>query len=309
MVNDLYVACTPQDVAAFLQDETGFNAATTPSAGRIASYIAMAEGQFSERSHTTFGKAILVVEEIHDLMAERSRFPDFFDGFLTRRPIKLSKGPLVPFSAARNHRIEIYVGSGTPVAGSTGTETWEEWVSTKTYGRASDYWVDYARHILYLRKSFISRRDAFAKITYEYGNVPGTLTAGVTASATTIPVSDCKLYQNRGWVRIGDEYMFYTSKSAAAGPGNLTVPTNRRGYFDSTPEAHDSGDEVVQVPDHYRGLIIMRAATLFLQNARYIATIPEGSAEAYAIREAIRSWEKQWDDELAQTYGNWRNVG
>lgn len=307
MGNTLYAACTPGDVGAFLLDQVGFDANSNPTGGKIASYIVQAEGQFFDRTQTIYGRPILITEEVHDLEAERSRYPDLFDGFLVRRPIHLLKRPLVPFSTSRNHKIELFLGSATAVSGSPGTETWDEWVSTKTYGRVQDYWCDYQKAILYIRKSFIVRRDALARITYEVGFAPPTLTSTLTPTTTTIPISECKWLQNRGWIRVGDEYIFYTGKSAAAGPGNLTGCV--RGYFDTVTDSHSSGDEVYgNIPDGYRHLIIMRAAALFLQNERFVARVG-GGEDAYPIADAVRDWNERWDAEIAATYSTWRNIG
>jgi hypothetical protein len=302
----LYAACTPGDVAAFLQDEVGFDATSQPRAGTIGSFIVAAEGDFFDRTGTIFGKPVLITEEVHDLEAERSRYPDLFDGFLVRRPIHLLKKPLVPFQAARNHKIELFLGSATAVAGSPGAETWDEWVATKTYGRTQDYWADYQKAILYIRKSFIVRRDALARITYEVGFVPPTLTGALGTTDTTIPVSDTRWLQNRGWIRIGDEYIAYSAKSTSAGPGNLTGC--QRGYFATVSASHASGDEVYgNIPDGYRQLIIKRAATLFLQNERYSGRVGEES-EGYGIKDAVEQWEKDWESEIANKYSAWRNV-
>lgn len=48
--------------------------------------------------------------------------------------------------------------------------TWTDWVSTKTEGRGSDYWVDYNEGIIYFEKGYplIAYPDN-VKVTYRWG--------------------------------------------------------------------------------------------------------------------------------------------
>jgi len=46
---------------------------------------------------------------------------------------------------------------------------WENWLTTKTEGRADDYWLDYRRGILFIKWMWGGNRPASIRIKYRYG--------------------------------------------------------------------------------------------------------------------------------------------
>lgn len=48
-------------------------------------------------------------------------------------------------------------------------QEWEDWLATKTEGRANDFWWDYERGILYFRGYVWSRKPLGVRLKYRYG--------------------------------------------------------------------------------------------------------------------------------------------
>ena len=66
--------------------------------------------------------------------------------------------------------------------------------------------------------------------------VASTISSGIDASVTTIPLASLTGFPNAGTLLIGTEQITYTGKSAATGAGNLTGAT--RGANTTTAAAH-----------------------------------------------------------------------
>lgn len=71
------------------------------------------------------------------------------------------------------------------------------------------------------------------------------LTAAMTNSQLTIPVSELQHFPDSGLVWIGTERIRYSSKSASSGAGNLVVTSGDRGFDGSTAQAHLQGELVI----------------------------------------------------------------
>ncbi len=80
------------------------------------------------------------------------------------------------------------------------------------------------------------------------GNANGittTLTSGILATATTIPVASTKNMNPTGKIRINSEVISYTSISG----NNIICPLSGRGADNTTAAAHSSGDAVTNFVD------------------------------------------------------------
>ena len=80
------------------------------------------------------------------------------------------------------------------------------------------------------------------------GNANGittTLTSGILATATTIPVASTKNMNPTGKIRINSEVISYTSISG----NNIICPASGRGADNTTAAAHSSGDAVTNFVD------------------------------------------------------------
>jgi hypothetical protein len=72
-----------------------------------------------------------------------------------------------------------------------------------------------------------------------------TISSGINASVTTIPVAALDNFPTSGTIKIGAEEITYTGKSAATGAGNLTGGT--REVNSTTAASHSSGASVILV--------------------------------------------------------------
>ena len=80
------------------------------------------------------------------------------------------------------------------------------------------------------------------------GNANGittTLTSGISAAATTIPVASTKNMNSTGKIRINSEVIIYTSISG----NNIICEASGRGADDTTAAGHSSGDTVTNFVD------------------------------------------------------------
>lgn len=281
----LYVSA--KDVSDFLLLRSAFDANSAISRGKIEAYIVRAMGEFERRTGEAY-RPILVTDEIFDLQAVRSRFPEIFEALTVPRPIHLNNRPIIPFDAARGHKVEVYQGE----------EPWTNWL-LKTEGRNQDWWLDAEKGIFFLRKAFIPRRNALVRTTYEWGFLQTQLNGALTDSATTITVDSTNKYQTHGVVRIGEEYIFYTGKTTT------TLTGCSRGEYDTSAVAHNDDDFVIQVPDSVRSMIVKKAALEFLMNERFVAEAAEGSGAAVIIAKVIDDLRDDWERALSGEYNRW----
>ena len=78
-----------------------------------------------------------------------------------------------------------------------------------------------------------------------YLNALTTISRGINASVTTIPLAELSNLPTQGTIKLGTEEITYTGKSAASGAGNLTGGT--RGANGTTAASHSSGANLTLV--------------------------------------------------------------
>ena len=165
--------------------------------------------------------------------------------------------------------------------------TYDDYLSSKTEGRASDYYLDYKKGILYFNDSLTYKENAI-NITYRYsyGNTT-TLSSDITDTDTTITGADFSDYPYTAVVRIDDEELYYNSKTA-------TTITATRGVNGTTASAHSSGAEVYYCPqDIIQAATYLVCAKILKSDDRSVllpegtANIPIQSKEELYIRKAL----------------------
>jgi hypothetical protein len=152
---------------------------------------------------------------------------------------------------------------------------------------------------LYVRKAFLYRRHALWRVTYEYGKPITTTTSTIAADASTIPVRSTFGYQNRGLVRIGTTYYHHTGKTATSFTGVKPAAVG------TTADTYAAGSEVYEVPDDVRRLITMRAASLFMQNERFVAIAGDNAGSGPNVSTQVQLWEQQWEQAIGGSYQRW----
>lgn len=284
------VYCTPGDVSNFLLLQQTIDKQSAVPEDTLDSLIVQVEGDFERRTGRAY-KPVLHTEEVHDLEALRSRHKELFDFVTVPRPTGTIYKPILPLSSARGHKLEIY--EGTTTAG-----LWHDWLTDKTQGRENDYWVDEEQGIVYIRRTFIPRRNALLRLTYEHGFLPTQLNGSLSAGATTVTVDSTKRYQTRGWIRVGKEYIGYEGKT------DTTFTGCERGIFNTEAAAHADNDYCFWVDDYVRHLVIKRCAALFLENEPFVAVSGEGG-QGVDRNAAVQRWNEEWNREVPNTFQRW----
>lgn len=292
-------ACA-KDIESFLLSQVSFDVNSTPKQGQIERYILKAAGEFEARTGTAW-QPVFVTQEVHHLKSTRGAYPEIFNAswFSVPRPIKLEHSPICPWDATRGHKIEAYEGDDGTVSATAPEGSWTDFLATKTHSREGDFWTDLQQGILHIRKSFIPRQYKLFRITYEYGMPIPTLNGALTSSATTVTLTSTYRFPTRGFVRIDNEWIIYSGKTATTLTGCV------RGAKGSTAAAHSDAVEAYYVPEDVHGLIVQKAAALYLQNEVLIATVAEGQTSGPDFRSKIEMWNKEFDDAVNGRYARW----
>ncbi len=290
----------PKDVEHFLllEDTIGENSAI--KAHQVERYISEAEGEFERKTGTAY-RPVLQQDEVHDMEAWRARHKELFDNewFAVPRPRGTNHAPILPPASSRNHKLEVYEGS------VDNSQNWTDWLADRTQGRANDWWVDHKKGIIYVRKTWLFRRASLIRFTYEWGKPIATLDSSITDSDTTITLSqyhslgDTYRYQNRGWVRIGDEWIWHSSKT------DTDLTNCERGKRGTTAQSHSAGDEVIEVPENVWAGVVRYAAAKYLQNEVYQAVTGDSDISP-TYKQKIDSWMDQWHTLVHGDYQQWR---
>lgn len=280
------VYCTPADVGRFLLQNTRglFTTNSNPSDPIISNYIIAAEGELQQAGAAW--KPVLETHEIHDLQGWRRRHRDIFadNWFAVPRPVQLNNRPVCPLDTNRGHKIELYETSSGTINTANPEGSWTDYLVTGTAGRENDYWLDEMRGTLSVRKTFLFRRAALFRITYEWGKPIYTTSSAVAIGDTTISMNATHRIPTRGFVRIDEEWIHHTGKTST------TLTGCTRGMRGTQAEAHNSGEEVYDVPDDVWAGTVMRAAALYLSNERFIATSGDGNLTSNPLSASIQEW-------------------
>lgn len=290
----------PKDVEHFLLSESPIDSNSAIQRHQIARYINAAEGEFERKTGTAY-RPVFEQDEVHDMEAWRARHKELFDNewFAVPRPRGTNHQPILPpDNTDRNHKLEVYEGS------PDNAQNWTDWLD-RTQGRNADWWPDHKKGIIYVRKTWLFRRASLMRFTYEWGKPIATLSTSIDSSTTTINIQqyhnlgDTYRYQNRGWIRIDDEWIWHTGKSGSALTGC------ERGKRGTEAQSHSAGEEVVEVPEDVWSGVVKYAAARYLENEVYQATVPEGESSPTYQQKADR-WMEEWKQLVHQDYQKWR---
>lgn len=147
--------CTPLQVAKFVFGDTfAFSNQSKLSDATISEYILMNESNIDAFLNTSY-KSNTISDEYHDLNI-RGKDNEGFIG------VMLNNSPLITRDS--DWKIEVW-----------DTDSYVDYITTKTEGRNEDYYIDYKLGIIYINVSDYGNHRA--KITYKWGNssVPGVI--------------------------------------------------------------------------------------------------------------------------------------
>lgn len=149
---------TVSKVQGYLQLYT-LTDSTNPSVQQVIELINRAEDEIDQRtghawrmrySNTTGGQDQTPQYEYHDL--------EYRKEYQTGKPIYLKHRKIYALDSTQGDALEFWNGS-----------TYEDWITTRTEGRANDYWVDYDRGILYIQSYYLPTKSQAFRIKYRYG--------------------------------------------------------------------------------------------------------------------------------------------
>lgn len=266
--------------------------------GQIAGYINRAEDEHDDRRGVAF-RPRWREHEIHDMEAWRQRHRELFTNwFAVPRPVQLDRKPIIQLDSSKDHKIEVYEGSTDNISDTAPHGEWTNYLD-KTQGREHDWWVNWREGKLFTRKTFLFRRASLLRITYEWGKPITTLSSSITDSDTTINVTSTHRYERRGFIRLGDEWIFHTGKTDTSFTGC------QRGVRETEQNSHSSGDEVYEVPENVWQKVVKKAAADFLENEVYQGVVGEGAGGTPAAEKKIQTWNEEWKEFLGQTKQKW----
>lgn len=153
--------CGIADVERIMQG-TSFSATTTPTDSQVLYFINAAEDEIDDYTNhawrtrysgTLSGSDTTSKYEYYDI-------PDMWvgQGYWTGYRLKLKHRKIKDFSNGEGDALEIWNGSN-----------WVDWITTKTEGRANDFWVNYQDGFLYLRLFYPFHKIQAIRIKYRYG--------------------------------------------------------------------------------------------------------------------------------------------
>lgn len=147
---------TGDDVKAILQTPS-FTANTTPTETDVNLYLEMAADQIDQQTQHAW-REITIADEFYDFPYRSHAGIVWGRPGWTGIPIHLRHRNIRTFSSGDGDKLEIWDGS-----------SYIDWISTKTEGRADDFWIDQELGILYIRFYYPYFREKAIKITYRYG--------------------------------------------------------------------------------------------------------------------------------------------
>jgi len=261
---------------SFLLQKEPFSAVTTPRAETVELMINTKEDYIDWYTQNAF-RETFVYDEDHDML--RSYYA--YTGYA----VHLKHKKIKTFDTTKGDKIEIFQGA----------KDYTDYLTDKTEGRDSDWWVDFFNGIIYFRHHAPITYKHAARITYRYGGIDTLINdgAGIDAVVTTVTVDSTTGFPGRGYIRIDDEEMTYTGKTATSFTG-LT-----RGSYNSTAATHNDDALIVWVPLDIADACTKLVAIDILQREDQNIFVAEGEgATGTRIVDKIMQWEKDAKDIL-----------
>jgi len=171
--------CTVQDVEDVLQVNQRFTEDTTVTKGAVEKLTQRYSDHVDDLTGSTW-QSNRVTDEIHRIDEDTVYHVN------AGVKIYMRNSNVKDFDASKNDELGVWDGNG-----------FENWASTRTEGRGEDYYVDYNKGIIYIRKWFYTSREAVFQLTYRYGkdNPPG----GVTQATANFVAAHLLLNEDGGY--------------------------------------------------------------------------------------------------------------
>lgn len=145
------VYCDSDDVKRILQLDFTLSTTSRPTLADVQEFIEEAQDEIDQRTNNAWREKT-VTEEYYDI-------PRIPYNYQTGIPIHLKHAHIRDFDDSEGDKIEIWDGS-----------SWVDWLTTKTEGRANDYWLENKKGVLYLRYPYRFYGKQAVRLTYRYGH-------------------------------------------------------------------------------------------------------------------------------------------
>lgn len=251
-----------------------FSSTTTPTAETVEDIISRMEEKI-ENTTLTAWRERQVYQEYYNIESNYN--------YPTGVPVHVLYRPIKAFDTAKGDKLELWDGS-----------SWIDWTSTKTEGRANDYWVEPPGIIWIVSETNYFRR-ARVRVTYRYGEFSTTTTSEEIASSgahATITVASTAAFQTSGRIKIDSEEFSYTGKTTTTFTG---VSRSKAG---TSAAAHTSGATVTQVVKDIEDLATKMTTLELLKTNLRTNVIPVSGS--LSIPELISSLEKEVESGLRE---------
>lgn len=143
--------CTADDVKRILATSYSYSTSTNPTTAQVEAFIESAEDDIDQKTQHAWREKI-VTEEFYDIPNLNNYNQS------VGVPIRLRHRKVRTFDTDEGDKVEIWNGSA-----------YDDWLVTKTQGRANDFWLQNDQGLLYLRYYFAFYRKNAVKLTYRYG--------------------------------------------------------------------------------------------------------------------------------------------
>ena len=155
------VYCTATDVARYLQLDFTLGAGTTPTETDVEQNIIDAQDEIDRQTHHAWRES-QVLNEFYNFPTEGrtySRYGLGGDLYTTGLKIDLRHRKIKDFDTNEGDKLEIW----------NGTE-YVDWITTKTEGRADDFWIDQEQGMLYVRYFYPFFIERAIRLSYRFGD-------------------------------------------------------------------------------------------------------------------------------------------
>lgn len=156
IVTDTHIVTTTNMTKDYTQANKGnvgsksvFNNRTSPTRAEVEDLINQAEDYIDDETRHGW-RVKTATDEYHNLNAYHWTF--------TGLGVKLLHRMVKAMDTLEGDKIEVWLGS-----------SWIDYVTTRSEGRANDFWLDYTNGISYLRTWYIRYHQSSLRITYRYG--------------------------------------------------------------------------------------------------------------------------------------------
>lgn len=146
------------DVRALVQSTVDFSASTAPTGDDINLFLSMSADEIDQRTQHAWRERTVTEEFYSFPLRSHSGLARGYGGTWNGIPVRIRHRKIKPFDVDEGDKLEIWNGS-----------EYENWLVTRTEGRANDFWLDPEQGVLYVRIWLPFFKENVIRLTYRYG--------------------------------------------------------------------------------------------------------------------------------------------